>query len=80
VSIASAVAAEAGTTEVTTRARAEMAVADMERIDVVRRKHAPAATTEHTRLGMVERLAVRLTPQRRMAAANMVADIASPSC
>jgi hypothetical protein len=61
-----------------------MAVADMQRIDVVRRKHAPAATTEHTRLGMVERLAVRLTPQRRMAAANMVAnmvaDIASLSC
>src|SRR5580658_7081717 len=80
VSIASAAAAEAGTTEAATRARAETPGAGMQPIDVVRRQHASTTITGHThRLGMVQRLTVRPTPQRRMVAANMEANIASLS-
>ena len=61
--IASAEATEAGTTELATWVREETPGADMQRIDAVRRQPVPTTITGLThRLGMVERLAVRLTP------------------
>lgn len=53
----------------------------MQRIDVVRRQHAPGRPAARMqRLRIVDQLTVRLTPRQGMAAANMVENIASRSC
>jgi hypothetical protein len=72
VSIASAAAAEAGTTVATTAAPAETADTHMRRIDVVQRQHAPPTTAAPMRpLRIIERLIARPTPKQLMVAANI---------